>query len=157
MALEEAGVPVPGARPAGWDPLSGYDAGRALATDPDVTAVLCGNDDLALGVIRAMHEADRPIPQSVSIVGFDDTPASAFFTPALTTVRLDFVELGRACVAQLRPFLDPRWAPDPRPWPRPRLIVRESAGPSPRPAPTTPRAPRTPKSDPPPEGGTAEI
>lgn len=131
MALEQAGVPVPVARPAGWDPLSGYEAGRALAADPGVTAVLCGNDDLALGVIRAMHEAGRPIPQSVSIVGFDDTPASAFFTPALTTVRLDFVELGRACVAQLRPFLDPQWAPGPRPWPRPRLIVRESAGPSP--------------------------
>ena len=84
------------------------EAGQALAADPGVTAVLCGNDDLALGVIRAMHEAGRPIPQSVSVVGFDDTPASAFFTPALTTVRLDFVELGRACVAQLRPFLDPR-------------------------------------------------
>jgi DNA-binding LacI/PurR family transcriptional regulator len=78
-----------------------------------------------------MHEAGRPIPDSVSVVGFDDTPASAFFTPALTTVRLDFIELGRACVAQLRPFLDPLRAPEPAPWPRPRLITRESTGPAP--------------------------
>lgn len=133
MALEEAGVPVPEPIQAGWDPLSGYRAGQALAADPGVTAVLCGNDDLALGVMRAMHEAGRRIPQSVSVVGFDDTPASAFFTPALSTVRLDFVELGRACVAHLRPFLDPVRAPEPAPWPRPRLITRESTGPAPVP------------------------
>ncbi len=46
----------------GWNPRSGYEAGRVLAADPAVTAVLCGNDDLALGVIRAMHEAGRAIP-----------------------------------------------------------------------------------------------
>jgi DNA-binding LacI/PurR family transcriptional regulator len=131
MALEEAGVPVPEPRQAGWHPRSGYHAGRALAADPGVTAVLCGNDDLAIGVIRAMHEAGRPIPESVSVVGFDDTPQSEFFTPALTTVRLDWALVGRACVALLRPFLDPRRAPDPRPWPRPELIVRESTGPAP--------------------------
>ncbi len=132
MALHEAGVPVPEPIQAGWHPRSGYQAGRALALDPEVTAVLCGNDDLAIGVIRAMHEAGRRIPETVSVVGFDDTPQSEFLTPALTTVRLDFIELGRACFALLRPFLDPRRAPDPRPWPRPELIVRESTGPAPR-------------------------
>ena len=106
--------------------------GRAgLAADPDVTAVLCGNDDLAIGVIRAMREAGRAIPDNVSVAGFDDMPQSEFLTPALTTVRLDFIELGRACVALLRPFLDPERAPAPRPWPQPQLIVRESAGPGP--------------------------
>jgi DNA-binding LacI/PurR family transcriptional regulator len=128
MALQEAGVHVPEPVQAGWHPRSGYQAGRALACDPGVTAVLCGNDDLAIGVIRAMHEAGRPVPESVSVVGFDDMPQSEFFIPALTTVRLDFIELGRACVALLRPFLDPRQAPAPRPWPGPELIVRESAG-----------------------------
>ena len=103
----------------------------SLAADPSVTAVLCGNDDLALGVMRAMHEAGAPIPESVSVVGFDDTPLAEFFTPALTTVRLDLVELGRACVAQLRPFLDPQRAPEPRQSPRPQLVVRESTGPAP--------------------------
>jgi DNA-binding LacI/PurR family transcriptional regulator len=141
MALQGAGVPVPEPAQAGWSPRSGYQAGHALAADPEVTAVLCGNDDLALGVIRAMHEAGRAIPESVSVVGFDDTPYSEFFTPALTTVRLDFIELGRACVALLRPFLDPERAPEPRPWPRPRLIVRESTGPAPAHPGAQPRRP----------------
>ncbi len=87
---------------AGWHPRSGYEAGQLLAADPEVTAVLCGNDDLALGVIRAMREAGRPVPGSVSVVGFDDIPQAEFFTPALTTVRLDFTELGRASFAALQ-------------------------------------------------------
>lgn len=131
LALQEAGVPVPEPVQAGWTPQSGYEAGRALAADPRVTAVLCGNDDLAIGVIRAMHQAGRAVPGSVSVAGFDDMPQSGFLTPALTTVRLDFIELGRACVALLRPFLDPQRAPAPRPWPQPELIVRESTGPAP--------------------------
>lgn len=132
MALEEAGGPVPEPVQGGWHPRSGYEAGRVLAGDPSVTAVLCGNDDLAVGVIRAMHEAGRPIPASVSVVGFDDMPQSEFLTPALTTVRLDFTQLGRACFALVGPFLDPRGEPvPPAPLPQPELIVRESAGPAP--------------------------
>ena len=73
-ALEKAGVPVPEPIQAGWHPRSGYTAGQSLAADPEVTAVLCGNDDLALGVIRAMREAGRTVPGSVSVVGFDDIP-----------------------------------------------------------------------------------
>jgi DNA-binding LacI/PurR family transcriptional regulator len=139
LALQEAGAPVPEPAQGGWHPRSGYQAGRVLALDPAVTAVLCGNDDLAVGVIRAMHEAGRAIPESVSVVGFDDTPHSEFLTPALTTVRLDFTELGRACVALLRPALDPQRVPEPQPRPRPELIVRESAGPAPGRAGPAPR------------------
>jgi len=128
-ALEQAGADAPEPLQAGWHPRSGYQAGRALAADPAVTAVLCGNDDLALGVIRAMHEAGRAIPGSVSVVGFDDTPLSAFYEPALTTVRLDFTELGRAAFAALtEQFGLVRSA---RSQPRPELIVRESSGPPP--------------------------
>lgn len=124
-ALEEAGVEVPEPLQAGWHPRSAYEAARPLAADPAVTAVLCGNDDLALGVIRAMREAGRAIPGSVSIVGFDDTPLSAYYTPALTTVRLDFTELGRASFALLAGQIGA--AREARP--RPELIVRESTGP----------------------------
>lgn len=139
-ALTDAGVEVPEPVPADWDPRSGYAAGRGLARDPAVTAVLCGNDDLALGVIRAMHEAGRDIPGRVSVVGFDDTPRSAYFTPALTTVRLDFTELGRAAFARLQEQMG-AVAPA-RPEPRPELIVRESSGPPPAPGQRgDPRAP----------------
>lgn len=130
-ALAEVGARIPEPVPGGWEPRDGYAAGRTLAKDPDVTAVLCGNDDLALGVMRAMHEASRPMPGSVSVVGFDDTPQSALYTPALTTVRQDFAALGRVCFATLLSTLDPRAATGPVPLPQCELIVRESSGPPP--------------------------
>ncbi len=128
-ALASAGLTVPEPIRGGWDIRSGYEAGQALAPDPTVTAVLCGNDDLALGVTRAMLQAGREIPGSVSVVGFDDMPVSAYVTPALTTVRLDFIELGRAAFALLQEQLGIGTAAPPRP--RPELIVRESSGPPP--------------------------
>jgi DNA-binding LacI/PurR family transcriptional regulator len=130
-ALEAAGAPVPEPVQCDWTPRSGYEAGRALASDPDVTAVLCGNDDLALGLMRAMHEAGRAIPEQVSVIGFDDIPLSEFLTPALTTVRMDFTELGRASFAKLSSLVDPRALTAKTPWPEPELIVRESTGPAP--------------------------
>ena len=126
-ALEAARVPVPEPIQASWHPRSGYEAGLALAADPAVTAVLCGNDDLALGVMRAMLEAGRAVPGRVSVVGFDDIPQAEFFTPSLTTVRLDFTELGRAAFAALREQTGA--PPADRPRPRPELIIRESSGP----------------------------
>jgi DNA-binding LacI/PurR family transcriptional regulator len=133
-ALEDAGVRVPKPLQAGWDPQSGSQAvQRRLARDPKVTAVLCGNDDLAIGVMRAIHEAGRAIPDDVSVVGFDDTPLSAFYIPALTTVRQDFAALGKACFAKLLSLLDANVSQDAHPWPQAELIVRESAGPPPSP------------------------
>jgi DNA-binding LacI/PurR family transcriptional regulator len=137
-ALKQARVTAPEPLLAGWHPRSGYLAGQLLAADPEVTAVLCGNDDLALGVIRAMLEAGRPVPGSVSVVGFDDIPQAEFFTPALTTVRLDFIDLGRAAFAALQEQTG--LAPAARPRPRPELIVRESSGPpAASPSPAAPR------------------
>jgi DNA-binding LacI/PurR family transcriptional regulator len=120
QALREAGAPVPPVVRVGWDPRSTYLAGRRLAADAAVTAILCGNDDTALAVRRALYEAGRNVPEDVSVVGFDDVPAAAYWTPALTTVRMDFVGLGRACVAELtgaRPAV---------PLAPPRLVIRES-------------------------------
>jgi DNA-binding LacI/PurR family transcriptional regulator len=128
-ALEEAGAVVPVPVQCGWTPRSAYQAGQVLAADPEVTAVLCGNDDLALGLMRAMQEAGRAIPAEVSVVGFDDTPVAEFLTPSLTTVRMDFAELGRASFGLLLALLDPETAVSPAPWPAPELIIRESAGP----------------------------
>ena len=130
-ALTAASAPVPEPTRVGWTPQSGYLAGQKLAADPRVTAVLCGNDDLALGVMRAMHEAGRSIPEQVSVVGFDDVPAAKFLTPPLTTVRMDFTGLGRACFALLRGLVDERAAAPRPPSPKPELIIRESAGPPP--------------------------
>jgi DNA-binding LacI/PurR family transcriptional regulator len=128
-ALEEAGVPVPEPVQCDWTPRSGYQTGQSLAADPAVTAVLCGNDDLALGVIRAVHAAGLSVPGDLSVVGFDDTPVAEFLTPPLTTVRLDFAELGRACFALLLARTEPEGAPPRARRPEPELIIRDSAGP----------------------------
>ena len=74
-------------------------AGRLLAADPEVTAVFCGNDELALGLIRAMHERGRSVPGDVSVVGFDGLALGEFSFPPLTTVRQDFRRHGREMVA----------------------------------------------------------
>ena len=73
-----------------WSASSGYAAGRSLASDSDVTAVFAANDDMAIGLIHALLEAGRRVPDEVSVVGFDDTPVSAYVTPPLTTVRQPF-------------------------------------------------------------------
>ena len=96
--LREAGAPVPDPVGGDWEAAAGYAAGLRLADDPEVTAVFCGNDEVALGLIRAMHERGRRVPQDVSVVGFDGLALGEFSFPPLTTVRLDFKRHGREMV-----------------------------------------------------------
>lgn len=131
-ALETAGVTPPEPHGGkGWDARAGYDQAQALAHDPAVTAVLCGNDDLALGVLRALHHAGRSVPGDVSVIGFDDAPHSGFVTPSLTTVRMDFQGLGRDAFALLRDRLEHAPRPPAPTFAGTALIVRESSGPPP--------------------------
>ena len=81
-----------------WSAESGYHAGRSLADAADCTAVFVSNDQMALGVLRALHERGVRVPEDVSVVGFDDIPDSSSFFPPLTTVHADFAEVGRRCV-----------------------------------------------------------
>lgn len=81
-----------------WSAESGYEIGRKLAAKRSATALFVGNDQMALGLLRAFNEAEIRVPQDVSVVGFDDQPESGYFTPPLTTVRQDFEELGRRCM-----------------------------------------------------------
>ncbi|MEU4393925.1 LacI family DNA-binding transcriptional regulator [Kribbella sp. NPDC023855] len=127
-ALVSAGAPVPEViHPHGWGTAGAHQEALRLLRDPAVTAVLCGNDDQALGVIRAAHDLGLRIPADVSVVGFDDVPAAGFYTPALTTVRFDFAGLGRRAFD----LLMNSQAPEPAPLEKPALVVRESTGPAP--------------------------
>lgn len=96
--LAARGRAAPPPVPGDWTARSGYAAGQALATDPDVSAVFVANDQMALGLILALREAGRSVPGDVSVVGFDDTPESEFFDPPLTTIRQDLDEVGRRSV-----------------------------------------------------------
>jgi DNA-binding LacI/PurR family transcriptional regulator len=130
-ALEEARVRIPETPPGGWTSEWGYAAVCELAKDPDVTALLCGNDEIALGAMRAMHEAGRGVPGDVSIIGFDDIPFARFFSPALTTVRQDFKTLGKVSFAQLLELSHSSRKLPSLAFPEARLVIRESAGPPP--------------------------
>jgi DNA-binding LacI/PurR family transcriptional regulator len=99
--LEAAGAPAPPLLAGDWSARAGYDLGRRLSRDPAVTAIFAANDQMALGVLRAMNEAGRQIPAEVSVVGFDDIPEAPYFTPPLTTVRQDFIEVGSRSLLSL--------------------------------------------------------
>jgi DNA-binding LacI/PurR family transcriptional regulator len=105
LAHERRGL-LPGPEIAGdWSAQSGYEAGLRIAADTGQTAVFVANDAMALGVLKALHEQGRRIPEDVSVVGFDDVPESAYYWPALTTVNQDFAALGRrAMELALRAF-----------------------------------------------------
>ncbi|MGY1774006.1 LacI family DNA-binding transcriptional regulator [Blastococcus sp. SYSU D00813] len=136
--LLSAGAPVPAPLPGDWTPACGVAAGRRLAglvrRPPRgrgaPTAVFVANDQMAVGVLNALHDAGVAVPGDVSVVGFDDVPEAAYLLPALTTVRQDFAELGRRGIALA---LDPAGAPAGEaaaPVP-PELVVRASSGPPP--------------------------
>jgi DNA-binding LacI/PurR family transcriptional regulator len=93
--LAQAGAEVPPVIPADWSASSGYQAGLMLARMPEVTAVFAANDHLALGLLRAMYERGRKVPDEISVVGFDDVPEAGYFIPPLTTVRPDFDAVAR--------------------------------------------------------------
>ena len=86
---------------------------------------------MALGVIQALQQSGLKVPGDVSIVGFDDVPESSFFLPSLTTVRLDFTQVGRRCVERLLEMIRGVQL-SPAPALPPQLVVRSSTGAPPR-------------------------
>jgi DNA-binding LacI/PurR family transcriptional regulator len=129
-ALEAAGAPVHEPLEGDWSARSGYATGRVLAADPEVTAVFAANDQMAIGLMLALHEAGRAVPRDVSVIGFDDIPEAAYLIPPLTTLRQDFVDEGRRAVAMLLAQIEHPGAAEPIPVRMvPDLIVRSSTGP----------------------------
>lgn len=136
-AHEARGIEPPPPVEGDWTPASGYEAARRLLREPGVTAVACANDDMALGAIRAFTEAGRSVPEQVSVTGFDDSPAAAYFNPPLTTIRQQFdADAVRGLGVLLRRLQPaPTGAPEPviaTPPTHPRrLVVRCSTAPPP--------------------------
>ncbi len=144
-ALAARGLDEPPVVEGDWSAASGYAAGRELAA-AGATAVFCANDDMAIGLIRALTEADRRVPQDVSIVGFDDTPISAYITPPLTTVRQPFDAVAKEGLELLvRAIEHPQADPAPASDPPIELVLRSSTMP-PRTTPWSGRLPESPSS-----------
>jgi LacI family transcriptional regulator len=84
-----------------WSPRSGYLATKEILKDKSVTTIFSANDDMALGAYRAINELGFSIPDRISLVGFDDAPASAFLSPGLTSIRQDFDQVGHVALGLL--------------------------------------------------------
>jgi len=132
---------------------------RLLSLDVAPTAVFVAGDEMAVGAMHVAIDAGLDVPGDISIVGYDDVEIAALVRPSLTTVRQDYLGMGRAAVAMLSQFMDyeipasePSTGQAPVQFP-PRLLpgtltVRDSSGPVPdgRPArrPSVARAPARP-------------
>jgi DNA-binding LacI/PurR family transcriptional regulator len=90
------------------------------------TAIVCGNDETALGALRALHEVGICVPEEVSVVGYDDHPQVRFYEPPLTTVRQDYFELSRLGVEYLVCLIEERNTLRTHKVIKPDLIIRES-------------------------------
>ncbi len=116
-----------------WSARGGYVVGTRLARDRGVTAIFAANDQTALGVLRALDEHGRSVPDHVSVVGFDDTPEAGFYLPPLTTIRQNFADVGERSVQLLLSRLDDRSGDHLHITIAPELIVRESSAAPPAP------------------------
>ncbi|AVV44131.1 LacI family DNA-binding transcriptional regulator [Streptomyces sp. ID05-04B] len=131
-ALTARGAHEPPLLNGDWSPASGYAAGRELASDSSVTAVFAAGDEMAIGLIHAMREAGRRVPEDVSVVGFDDNPVFAYVSPPLTTVRQPFDAAARQGVGLLVHAIEkPDTELPPASAPPVALVVRCSTAPPP--------------------------
>jgi LacI family transcriptional regulator, galactose operon repressor len=109
--------------------ISGQLAAREILAGPRrelPDAIICGNDQTAIGTMRELQAAGTRVPADVAVVGFDDIRLSALFTPPLTTIRQPMQLLGeRACSRLLQRIADPSLPPRTERLPT-ELIIRES-------------------------------
>jgi DNA-binding LacI/PurR family transcriptional regulator len=89
------------------------------------SAVLCFNDVSAIGTIRSLHDSGLRVPNDVSVMGFDDIPAAAFYTPRLTTIRQPLQQMGSIAASLLLRKIEQAKVPEISRV-DPELIVRES-------------------------------
>ena len=130
QALHKQGIPLPDNRIIEGDNTyeSGIACGRALLTqNPIPDTIFANNDDMAIGVIRAAHDLKINIPQSLSVVGFDDNLMAARMLPSLTTIRRPVRDMAaiaaQKLIAQIENLPADNIATQPV---KAQLIVRES-------------------------------
>ena len=128
--LQRAGV-SPGLSAEGdWTAAGGYRAAQTLlkrsAPELSFTALVVGNDQMALGAVAALREHGWRVPGDVSVVGFDDVPEARFYSPPLTTVRQDFEVLGQESARFIVDLIEVPEPPLGQLLLRPELVVRSS-------------------------------
>lgn len=111
--LARRGLPVREPEHGDWTADSGRTIGERLSAAGFSSAIFVANDQMALGLLHALDDHGVAVPSAVSIVGFDDIPEAAHFSPPLTTIRQDFTELGQRIMGTVSSVLDGRVVTDP--------------------------------------------
>ena len=125
--LQANGIEQPIHIEGNWSTPGGYQATRRLLEQGHTfSAVIAANDSMALGAYRALHQAGLSVPDDVSVVGFDDILEAAYFTPPLTTVSHDYIQLGAMGFEYLMHLMDDPETVIEQKLIRPKLIVRDS-------------------------------
>ncbi|MBB6673264.1 LacI family DNA-binding transcriptional regulator [Cohnella nanjingensis] len=101
---------------------------QILIRHPEVTAVFCASDLMALGALRTLERMGRKVPEDMSVIGFDDISIAAYCSPKLTTIRQDKYELGYQGAQLLIDMLENR-TDNRKIMLNNQLIVRESTRP----------------------------
>ncbi|MBC7455177.1 MAG: LacI family DNA-binding transcriptional regulator [Massilia sp.] len=127
-ALDEAGIAYQPALvvPGEYHEVSGLLAvDRLLKSEQQFTAIFAANDQMAIGAALGLHRSSLRVPEDVSLLGFDDLPASMYSIPPLSTIHQPAYELGRLAAGAMlqllagnKPTLD---------MPQPLLMARESS------------------------------
>lgn len=106
-SINEAGLSVVAKTVGDWSAESGYvETRKLLAHANRIDVLLLGNDQMALGALRACAEFNIAVPEQIAVAGFDDTLNSEYFNPPLTTVHQDFAEIGHLAVQKVLELLD---------------------------------------------------
>ncbi len=128
---EHPGAALAGSFQGGFTAISGQQAVREILAAPRrelPDAIVCGNDQMAIGAMRELQAAGIRIPADIAVAGFDDIHLGALLTPSLTTVRQPMRLLGeRACAWLLKRIADPTLPRMVERLPT-ELIIRESCG-----------------------------
>lgn len=129
MAMERAGLPVR----EEWIDHGGFSVqrgknmmGRLLEMDTVPTAVVCANDLVGIGAIKAAVKSGLQVPRDVSITGVDGVPLAASVIPELTTMSLRCLELGRAAASVLHGLISKSGDVQTLTILQPELVIRES-------------------------------
>lgn len=108
---------------------SGVEAMKQLlSVTPQVTAVICGNDLMAMGAINQIQREGLTVGKDIAVVGFDDIPSAAYVNPPLTTIHQPIYDIGRQACAMLIELVNGRTPANQHVLLTPTLVVRDSSG-----------------------------
>lgn len=130
VALQAAGIPINDCWIRNCHPV--VECGQDTANDllkhhPEITALFCHNDLVAVGAMQACAELGLQVPDDIAIIGYDDIRLAALVSPALTTLHIPRAEIGAKSMQMLLEQIEVEAAEPKKVHLKPELIVRASA------------------------------